>query len=100
MPNHNVAVIGAGPIGSLMAAYLARNQENVYLIDIKKELISAIEQKGITVTGVGDNFNARVKGTDYSTAILSEFDVDLFFVAIIKRIIIYSTPLYKNNKPF
>lgn len=81
MPNHNIAVIGAGPIGSLMAAYLARNQENVYLIDIKKELISAIEQNGITVTGVGDSFNARVKGTGYSTAILSEFDVDLFFIS-------------------
>lgn len=81
MPNHNIAVIGAGPIGSLMAAHLARNQENVYLIDIKKELITAIEQNGITVTGVGDNFNTQLKGTGYSTASLSEFDIDLFFIA-------------------
>ncbi|UCC40902.1 MAG: ketopantoate reductase family protein [Candidatus Aminicenantes bacterium] len=81
MPNHNIAVIGAGPIGSLMAAYLARNQENIYLIDIKKELISAIEQNGITVTGVADNFNTRVKATGYSIANLNEFDIDLFFIA-------------------
>jgi 2-dehydropantoate 2-reductase len=82
MPNHNIAVIGAGPIGSIMAAYLARNKENVYLLDIKKDLISAVEKNGITVTGVGNNFTARVKGTGYSTASLSQHNADLIFVAV------------------
>ncbi len=81
MSNHNIAIIGAGPIGSLMAAHLARNQENIYLIDIKKELISTIEQNGITVTGMGGDFNTRIKGTGYSTDSLSGFDIDLFFIA-------------------
>jgi len=82
MSRFNIAIIGAGPVGSLMAAYLARNQENVFLIDIKKELIQVIAQDGITVTGVGGKFNTRVKGTGYSTASLSEFDMDLIFVAV------------------
>lgn len=82
MANHNIAIIGAGPIGSIMAAYLARNKENVFLIDIKEDLISAIEKNGITITGVGDNFAVPVKGTGYSTASLSQLDVDLIFIAV------------------
>lgn len=65
-----------------MAAYLARNHECVFLIDIKKELISAIEQKGITITGLGDNFNVRVKSTGYHTASLSQFAVDFIFISV------------------
>ena len=82
MANHNIGIIGAGPVGSIMAAYLARNGENIYLIDIKKELISAVEKKGITVTGVGDNFTIPLKGTGYFTASISRFDVDLIFIAV------------------
>jgi 2-dehydropantoate 2-reductase len=82
MANRNIAIIGAGPIGSIMAAYLARNKENVFLIDIKEDLISAIEKNGITITGVGDNFTVPVKRTGHSPASLSQFDVDLIFIAI------------------
>lgn len=81
MADHNIAIIGAGPVGSIMAAYLSRKGENIFLIDIKEELISAIEKEGITVTGIGDNFNTRVKGTGYSISHLSQFDIDLIFIA-------------------
>ncbi len=82
MANHNIGIIGAGPIGSIMAAYLARNQENVYLIDIKEELISPIKEKGITITGVGDNFNIQVKDTADNAASLRQFDVEFIFIAV------------------
>ncbi len=82
MANHNIGIIGAGPVGSIMAAYLARNGENVVLVDIKKELISAIAEKGITVTGIRDNFTVPVKGTGYFAASLNRFDVDLIFIAV------------------
>lgn len=82
MASHNIGIIGAGPVGSIMAAYLARNKENVFLIDIKKELISAIRENGITVTGVGDNFKVQVKGTGYLTASLIRLNIDLIFVAV------------------
>lgn len=82
MPEHNIAVIGAGPVGSIMAAYLAHNQENVFLIDIRKELIDTVEKNGITLIGGRDNFVARMKGTGYSTASLSQFEVDYILIAV------------------
>ncbi|NOR54026.1 MAG: 2-dehydropantoate 2-reductase [Candidatus Aminicenantes bacterium] len=82
MPEHNVAVIGAGPVGSIMAAYLAHNRENVFLIDIRKELIDAVKKNGLTLIGVGDNFDVRMKGTGYSTASLSQFDADYILIAV------------------
>jgi 2-dehydropantoate 2-reductase len=82
MPNHNIAIIGAGPVGSILAAYLARSKKNVYIVDIKEELIDAIGKKGITVTGKGDNFTARVKDAGYFTASLDRFHVDLIFIAV------------------
>jgi len=82
MANRKIGIIGAGPVGSLMAGHLSRNQEDVFLVDIKKELISAVKEKGITVTGIGDNFNARVKGTGYFTANLKKFEADFIFVAV------------------
>lgn len=82
MPEHNIAVIGAGPVGSIMAAYLAHNQENVFLIDIRKELIDAVEKNGITLIGGRDNFVMRMKGTGYSTASLSQFDADYILIAV------------------
>jgi len=82
MPGHNIGIIGAGPVGSLIAAHLARNNENIYLVDIKEELISAIDQQGISVTGTDDNFQARVKGTDTSVTGLARFDIDLYFIAV------------------
>jgi 2-dehydropantoate 2-reductase len=82
MPNHNIAIIGAGPVGSIMAAYLARNGENVYLIDIKEELINAINEKGITVAGKTGTFTAKVKDTSNFAASLDRFHVDLIFLAV------------------
>ncbi len=82
MANRKIGIIGAGPVGSLMAAHLSRNQEQVFLVDIKKELIDAVKAKGISVTGRGDSFNAAVKGTGYFTANLKKFDADFLFIAV------------------
>lgn len=82
MANRKIGIIGAGPVGSLMAAHLSRNQEQVFLVDIKKELITAVKEKGITVTGTADSFNAAVKGTGYFTANLKKFDADFLFIAV------------------
>lgn len=95
MPNHNIAIIGAGPVGSIMAAHLARNGENIYLIDIKEELISAVEKDGITIRGKAEEFTVRVKGTGNFTASLSRFHPDLIFIAVKAN---YLDPLLEEIK--
>ncbi len=82
MSNRKIGIIGAGPVGSIMAAYLARKGENVVLVDIKQDLIAAIEAGGITITGVGDNFTIRLKGTGYFAASLERFHTDWIFIAV------------------
>ncbi len=82
MSKRKIGIIGAGPVGSIMAAYLARKGEDVYLVDIKQELITAIEAGGLTITGVGDNFNIRLKGTGYFAASLKRFHTDWIFIAV------------------
>lgn len=46
-----IAIIGAGPIGGILAAHLIRSKETVYLADVDKGIISAIKEKGIAITG-------------------------------------------------
>lgn len=82
MPSLKIGIIGAGPVGSIMSAYLARNGQDIFLVDIKEELITAIEAGGITVTGVGDRFNQRVKGTGHFAASLERFHPDWIFIAV------------------
>jgi 2-dehydropantoate 2-reductase len=82
MPNRKIGIIGAGPVGSIMAAHLARNGEHVYLIDIREDLITAFDQKGIALAGAGDNFITSVEGTGFFAASLERFHVDHIFIAV------------------
>jgi len=82
MAKHKIGIIGAGPVGSIMAAYLAQNGETVFLVDIKEDLISAVEKDGITILGRDTEFMTRVHGTGNFTASLGRFDPDLIFIAV------------------
>ena len=95
MTNHNIGIIGAGPVGSIMAAYLAQNGKNVFLVDLKEDLISAVEKDGITITGKDTEFTARVYGTGNFTASLSRFDPDLIFISVKAN---YLDPLLEEIK--
>jgi len=82
MPKKNIAIIGAGPVGSIMAAYLAKNGEQVSLVDTNKDLITAIQHNGITLNNKEDSFNTQVKDSLQTTAELSSLDIDLFFISV------------------
>ncbi|MBW2176439.1 MAG: FAD-dependent oxidoreductase, partial [Deltaproteobacteria bacterium] len=48
------AVIGAGPVGSIVAAFLARNGYDVTLCDIIPELVNPALDPGIIIDGAED----------------------------------------------
>ena len=78
-----------------MAAYLAQNGEHIFLIDLKEDLISAVEKEGITITGKDTQFNTRVEGTGNFTASLSRFNPDLIFITVKAN---YLDPLLEEIK--
>ena len=50
----NIAVIGAGAIGGVVAAYLKKAGEDVVLIG-RSDQVDAIEARGLTIRGVNEN---------------------------------------------
>ena len=58
-----ICVYGAGAIGGLLGAYLARAGEDVTLI-ARGEHLAAMRQKGLKVTGPGGAFTVQPRATD------------------------------------
>lgn len=56
----NIAVIGAGAIGSTVAAYLAKAGKEVVLVG-REDQVKAINAKGLTIRGVGQDEVVKVK---------------------------------------
>ena len=56
------AVIGAGPVGGIVAAFLAKGGYDVTLCDIVPELLAPALDPGIILEGV-DNLQAKVTRT-------------------------------------
>lgn len=95
MAKHKIGIIGAGPVGSILAAHLAKNGENIFLVDLKEELISAVAKSGITIKGKDTEFTAHVSGTGNFTASLSRFGPDLIFISVKSN---YLDPLLEEIK--
>jgi 2-dehydropantoate 2-reductase len=86
-----VAIIGAGPVGGILGAHLARSGHYVVLCDILKDHLDAIGEKGLTITGVSE-ITARYERLAYGIPELSGFpEIDTFVIctkaSILPRII-------------
>jgi 2-dehydropantoate 2-reductase len=76
-----IAIVGVGPVGGVLGAYLARAGHYVVLCDIQKPHLDAIRTRGLSITGF-----ARLTGTcervAYGIAELSRFPaVDTVVIA-------------------
>jgi tRNA A37 threonylcarbamoyladenosine dehydratase len=61
-----IAVVGAGPIGGNFGARIARQGEDITLIDVDAEHVRAIQKKRLQVDVPGGNFNLRVHASSKS----------------------------------
>ena len=91
MKRRTIGIVGVGHVGSILAAYLAKNGEDVVLEDINKNLLDEIAKNGLRIFGpgvamtiprskefavMGGRFNIA-----YSISELSEFGVTVVFIA-------------------
>jgi len=75
------AVIGAGPVGGIVAAFLARGGYEVTLCDILPELLAPALEPGILLEGA-DNFQARVTRTTTQLDELLNDPPDVIFITV------------------
>ncbi|MFZ1729386.1 MAG: ketopantoate reductase family protein [Bacteroidota bacterium] len=59
MSKRRIAVIGAGPVGSILAAHLSNAEHEVHLVEVQAHLMEAIKEKGLQIVGVEELY-ARV----------------------------------------
>jgi 2-dehydropantoate 2-reductase len=74
--------IGAGAIGSYLGGFLSRAGHDVTLVDPWAEQVETIRQKGITVTGPHDPFEARPAAVHLHESQRLPRDFDIAFVAM------------------
>lgn len=59
------AILGAGAMGSVIGGTLARAGHDVVLVDVAKEIVDAIEQRGLLIEEkAGQEVTVKVKATD------------------------------------
>lgn len=80
MDRQTIGIIGLGPVGSILAAHLAKGGVNVVVEDIAKELLVRIKKDGLRVSGIRSLF-ARFDKAVGSLAELAESKPDIVFIA-------------------
>jgi 2-dehydropantoate 2-reductase len=77
------AIIGAGPIGGIMGAHLAKSGHNVILVDILKDHMDEIRDNGLSITGLKE-MNVRFPENNlcYSIEDLAGTSTDAVFISV------------------
>jgi len=75
-----IGIIGLGPVGSILAAHLARSGADVIVEDIAKDVLVKVRKDGLRVSGVRE-LSVRVDKVVGSLAELAGFKPDIVFVA-------------------
>ncbi len=73
------AVIGAGPVGCTVAAFLAVGGYEVTLCDVAEELIAPADKTGIIIEGV-ENFTHKVKHVCNGVDALADYNPDVIII--------------------
>ena len=59
--SNRMIVIGTGPIGGIIGGRLARAGQDITFVDIDKEHVAAIREKGLQVDVPDGPFNVKIK---------------------------------------
>jgi 2-dehydropantoate 2-reductase len=75
-PRPRIAIVGAGAVGSLLGAALARGDQDVTLIG-RSAHVDAIRRDGLTVNGVAGEYTVRIAAVE-----TLDFPPDIVFVSV------------------
>ena len=75
------AVVGAGPVGCIVAAFLARGGYDVTLCDVIPDLLKPALDPGIIIEGA-ENLRHKVTRTRTSVDDLADVDPDVIFITV------------------
>ena len=92
---NKIAVFGVGAIGSVIGAYLSKNDHDPLLIDTWADHVDVMNDSGLCVTAVGDEFTTNVKAMHLGDMAMVE-PFDLIFLAMKSYDTVWSANLLKN----
>ena len=93
-----IGVIGAGPIGGILAGHLASSGTKVTLVDILEDHIRAIRDKGLRMSGMCD-MTARIDSPCTSITELREDPPDVVFIGVKTSAMRFVLPELKEVAP-
>jgi len=56
-----IVIVGPGAIGLLLAAFLSKSKEDIWLLDKNKERAEKLARDGISVEGISGKWNTKSK---------------------------------------
>ena len=79
--NTRFAVIGAGPVGCIVAAFLGKGGYRITLCDVVPELLEKAKNPGISITG-SEELHQAVSNTCTNVEDLADEDPDVIIIAV------------------
>ncbi|MCX5714214.1 MAG: 2-dehydropantoate 2-reductase [Candidatus Omnitrophica bacterium] len=74
-----IIIVGPGAIGCLLAAFLSKSKEEVWLLDKDKTRAQKLNHQGIYIEGVSGNWQAKVQATSETKDLK---DIDLVIITV------------------
>ena len=97
MTKYKFVIIGVGPVGSIMAAHLAKAGHDVTLIDILKAHMDEIKNSGLSITGLKEmNVSFPEKNICYGIDEISGKDIDIIFISVKASVLTQILPVLKQ----
>jgi 2-dehydropantoate 2-reductase len=95
-----IGIIGFGPVGSILAAHLAKSGQDIVAQDIIEPLLSKIEKEGLNISGITE-LTAKIGKIANSVSKLSKFNPNIIFIAtkacMLENILPEIKKIYKSD---
>jgi len=97
MEKYRFGIVGAGPVGSIMAAHLANAGHNVTLVDILKAHMDEIKKNGLTITGFKEmKITFPKNNICYGIDELNDKNIDVLFISVKASVLSQILPILRQ----